>query len=106
MALLSLFPHTHLRGTRFQFDLAYPDGRVETLLPLTRYDFNWQLNYLLRTPLEIPAGTTVKASAWYDNSADNPANPDPTVAVRFGEQTWDEMMIGYFNWVPRDAGAP
>lgn len=101
-ALLSLFPHTHLRGTRFVYEVVYPDGRVETLLPVTRYDFNWQLNYLFQTPFRVPAGTKIRATAWYDNSANNPANPDSTVDVEFGEQTFDEMMIGYISWVPVD----
>ena len=81
--------------------MIYPDGRHRVgAADQSRYDFNWQLNYLFQTPLELPAGTVVRATAWYDNSARNPANPDPTVDVRFGDQTWDEMMIGYINWVP------
>lgn len=103
--LLTLFPHTHLRGVRFQFDVQYPDGKTLAVLPLTNYDFNWQLNYDLLHPLEMPKGTVLRATAWYDNSEGNPANPDPTATVRFGEQTWDEMMIGYFNWVPDRAVA-
>ena len=100
-ALLSFMPHTHLRGTRFLYALVYPDGRVETLLPVIRYDFNWQLNYFLETPIEVPAGSRLRATGWFDNSADNPSNPDPTREVPFGEQTSDEMMIGWFNWVER-----
>ena len=103
-SVLSLFPHTHLRGTKFLYEAIYPDGRTETWLPLSRYDFNWQLNYLFQKPLDVPAGTVVRAKAWYDNSAKNPANPDPSADVEFGEQTWDEMMIGYVNWVPRSGG--
>lgn len=99
-AVISLMPHTHLRGTRFLYEAIYPGGRVETLLPLERYDFNWQLNYVFQTPLEVPAGTVLRAKAWFDNSESNPANPDPTVEVTFGEQTFDEMMIGYINWIP------
>ncbi len=101
--LLSLFPHTHLRGNRFLCELVYPDGREEAVLELPFYDFNWQLNYLWQTPLSVPAGTRLRATAWYDNTADNPANPDPGRSVRFGEQTWEEMMICYVNWIPTRA---
>lgn len=97
--LLTLFPHTHVRGKAFRYTLELPDGTEEVLLDLPRYDFNWQLSYHFAKPREVPAGATLHATAWYDNSADNPANPDPTVEVRFGEQTFDEMMIGYFDWV-------
>ena len=101
--LLSLFPHTHLRGVRFQYDLIFPDGSEELLLELPFYDFNWQLNYEFQSPREVPAGTRMRATAWYDNSPENPANPDPDVAVTFGEQTFEEMMIGFVNWVPAEA---
>ena len=99
-AILSLFPHTHLRGTRFQYDLEYPDGKTAKLLQVPYYDFNWQLNYELLNPVKVPAGTLMRASAWYDNSEYNPANPAPNEWVRFGEQTFEEMMIGYVNWIP------
>jgi len=102
-SILSLFPHTHLRGNRFKVDLTYPDGRAEELLLVPFYDFNWQLNYELQSPKEVPAGTRLQATAWYDNSKENPANPDPKAWVRFGEQTFEEMMIAYVNWVPTDA---
>lgn len=102
-SILSLFPHTHLRGNRFRVDLAYPDGREEELLLVPFYDFNWQLNYELQSPKVVPAGTRMKATAWFDNSKDNPANPDPSSWVRFGEQTFEEMMIAYVNWVPTAA---
>ncbi len=109
-AILSLFPHTHLRGVRFLFELLHPDGKSEELLPLPGYDFNWQLNYDLCSPRVVAAGTRLRATAWYDNTDGNPANPDPTKAVSFGEQTFDEMMIGYVNWVSARAagleGAP
>ena len=98
--LLSLFPHTHLRGTEFYFELIYPDGTVENVLPISRYDFNWQLHYEFQEPKRVPAGTQMRVTGVFDNSAGNPANPDPTVAVEFGEQTWEEMLIGYVNWVP------
>ena len=77
--------------------LLYPDGAVETLLDIPRYDFNWQLHYKLREPKLVPKGTVLRSTGWFDNSSDNPANPDPTASVRFGEQTFEEMMIGYFD---------
>ncbi len=73
------------------------------MLEIPRYDFNWQLEYMLREPIDVPRGTKLKVTAWYDNSAANPANPDPTKLVRFGDQTWDEMMIGYFTGHKLDA---
>jgi len=102
-AIQSLFPHTHLRGMRFLFELVNADGTSEDLLPLPAYDFNWQLAYDLATPRRVRAGTILRATAWYDNSDGNPNNPDPTISVGFGEQTFDEMMIGYVNWVPTRA---
>ena len=69
----------------------------ETILDIPRYDFNWQLHYKLREPKLVPKGTVLRSTGWYDNSADNPANPDPTTPVRFGEQTFEEMMVGYFD---------
>jgi hypothetical protein len=94
--ILSFMPHMHLRGTAFRYDLKYPDGKVETLLDIPRYDFNWQNNYDLAEPKVAPKGATLHCYAHFDNSDNNLANPDPTVAVKWGEQTWDEMMIGWF----------
>jgi len=98
--LLSFFPHMHLRGKAFRYDLVLPDGSEQELLRVPRYDFNWQLFYSLKTPLPVPAGARLRATAWYDNSTGNPFNPDPSKEVKFGEQTSDEMMIGYFDWLP------
>ena len=98
--ILSLLPHTHLRGMRFRYELTYPDGTQEDLLEVPFYDFNWQFNYELLTPKRVPEGTRMTATAWYDNSEYNPANPAPDEWVRFGEQTFEEMMVGYVNWVP------
>lgn len=97
--LLSLSPHMHLRGKAFRFEAHYPDGRRETLLDVPRYDFNWQLRYDLAHAKPLPRGTRMVCSARYDNSADNPANPDPTRAVGWGDQTWEEMLIGFFAFV-------
>jgi len=92
-------PHTHVRGKAFRYELTYPDGKHEVVLDVPRYDFNWQLEYKLREPLYVPMGTRLRATAWYDNSSGNPANPDPTKQVRWGDQTWEEMMIGFWGSV-------
>lgn len=95
--LLSVNPHSHVRGKAFRYELIYPDGRTDVILDLPRYDFNWQIEHQFATPIDVPAGTRLQVTGWYDNSKANPANPDPNKTVRFGEQTWDEMMIGYFT---------
>src|SRR5262249_37069562 len=77
-----------------------PTGSAKTVLNVPRYDFNWQFEYWLAEPIDVAAGTILKVTAWYDNSKDNPANPDPTKAIKFGEQTFDEMMIGYYTAYP------
>jgi thiol-disulfide isomerase/thioredoxin len=97
--VLAFMPHTHLRGKAFRYELVRPGGKPEVVLDVPNYDFNWQLSYRLREPLVVEKGARLVATAWYDNSAANPANPDPTKTVRFGEQTTDEMMIGYFDWI-------
>jgi len=88
-----LLPHTHLRGRRWQYTLMKPDGSSEVILDVPKYDFNWQTYYLYAKPLEIPAGARIVARAWYDNSEDNPDNPDPSTRVRWGDQTWEEMQF-------------
>ncbi len=95
--LLSMFPHMHLRGKAFEYAIAGPNGQYETLLKVPRYDFHWQLNYKLATPRLLRAGTRLVCTAWFDNSPNNPNNPDPTAEVRYGEQSWEEMMIGFFD---------
>jgi hypothetical protein len=95
--LVSLLPHMHLRGKSFEFRVRFPDGRCETLLRVPHYSYNWQLSYYLEKPLPLPPGTTIECTAHYDNSSANPLNPDPSKAIRFGPQSWDEMMIGYFE---------
>ncbi len=87
-----LLPHTHLRGTRWLYKLEKPDSTSEVVLDVPRYDFNWQLFYLFDKPLEIPAGTKLTATAWYDNSTSNKDNPDHTKDVKWGDQTWEEMQ--------------
>ena len=97
--LYNVAPHMHLRGRWMTFELLRPDGRRETICSVPRYDFNWQSNYRLDKPLPLPAGTSIECTAHYDNSANNPNNPDPTKEVRWGDQTWQEMMIGFVDYV-------
>ena len=94
--LLSFFPHMHLRGKRFEYNIVKPDKTIEPLLRV-HYHFHWQMSYRLAEPLRLKAGTELQAVAWFDNSRDNPHNPDPDAAVRWGEQTSDEMMVGFFD---------
>ena len=95
--LLSFFPHMHLRGRRFEYNvLPAGGGPPETMLRVN-YDFYWQLSYRLAEPRELKAGTVLQAVAWFDNSKNNPHNPDPGAAVRWGDQTYDEMMVGFFD---------
>jgi hypothetical protein len=96
--LLSMMPHMHLRGKDFKYEVEFPDGRREVLLSVPRFAFDWQSNYRLTTPLRLPAGTRIHCTAHFDNSADNPNNPDPRATVRWGDQTWNEMMIGFIDY--------
>ncbi len=96
--LWALLPHMHLRGKSFEYRAVYPDGKKELLLSVPRYDFGWQASYVLQQPLRLPAGTRIECTAHYDNSKDNPYNPDPTATVGWGEQTWHEMMIGFVDY--------
>jgi hypothetical protein len=95
--LVMMLPHMHLRGKDFEFRLTYPDGTKETLLTVPHYSFAWQLSYYLAEPKKIPAGTVMECTAHFDNSANNPNNPDPSKEIHFGEQSWDEMMFGFFD---------
>jgi hypothetical protein len=92
--LHALMPHMHLRGKAFRFTATYPDGKEEILLDVPKYDFNWQNSYALAEPKRLPAGTVVKCDAFFDNSPENLVNPDPKQQVHWGDQTYDEMMIG------------
>ena len=106
--LLSLMPHMHLRGKDFTYTAVYPDGRGEVLLSVPAYDFAWQSAYRLAEPKALPAGTRIDCVAHFDNSAANPSNPDPTKAVAWGDQSWEEMMTGYVDYcedVPAGAGS-
>jgi hypothetical protein len=95
--LLSMQPHMHLRGKSFYYRAVLPGGATESLLSVPKYDFNWQLNYYLRQPRVLPPGTRLEFVAYYDNSPDNPANPNPAAEVRWGDQSWEEMMIGFLE---------
>jgi peroxiredoxin len=103
--LLSLSPHMHLRGKSFKYELITPDGKKEILLNVPHYDFGWQANYLFETPIRIPAGSRIDCTAHFDNSKGNHSNPDPTRAVYWGEQTWEEMMIGFVDYTYLDTPA-
>jgi hypothetical protein len=92
--LHAMTPHMHMRGKAFEYIAHYPDGGSETLLEVLRYNFDWQTSYILEEPVRLPAGTRIQTIATYDNSAANPANPDPDRAVSFGRETWDEMLGG------------
>ncbi|MGH9514867.1 MAG: thiol-disulfide isomerase [Terriglobales bacterium] len=94
--LLSFFPHMHLRGKKFEYNIVHADGSRETLLRVN-YDFYWQLSYVLAQPRPLIAGTKLEAVAWYDNSKNNLHNPDPNSAVQWGDQTYNEMMVGFFD---------
>jgi len=94
----SLHPHMHLRGKDMTYTATYPDGRSEVLLRVPKYDFGWQTDYWLAQPLTLPKGTKVHVSAHFDNSTANRANPDASATVRWGDQTWEEMMIGFFTY--------
>jgi peroxiredoxin/mono/diheme cytochrome c family protein len=94
--ILSFMPHMHLRGKAFRYELKYPDGTIEVLLDIPKYDFNWQNTYELAEPKFVPKGSKLHCVAHFDNSESNLANPDPTRSVGWGEQTWEEMMIGWF----------
>jgi hypothetical protein len=93
VTMWSMLPHTHVRGKRWTYEATYPDGRTETILSVPAYDFNWQTDYVFKQPLKLPKGTKIHATAWYDNSKNNPSNPDPTKDVWWGDQTWEEMMF-------------
>jgi hypothetical protein len=95
--LVALTPHMHLRGKDFLYTAVYPTGEKQVLLNVPHYDFNWQLSYVENQELLLPKGTRIECVAHYDNSPNNPANPDPAKEVRWGDQTFEEMMIGFFD---------
>lgn len=92
-----LIPHMHVRGKAFEMRAVLPTGEKVDLLRVPKYDFNWQLSYELAQPMTLPKGTIIEATGWFDNSINNKFNPDPKKTVRWGDQSWEEMMIGFFN---------
>jgi hypothetical protein len=101
--LVDLMPHMHYRGKDFEYRLVYPTGEKQIVLSVPKYDFNWQLFYYFSDPIVLPKGTKIECTAHFDNSPNNRYNPDPKKEVRWGDQTWEEMMIGWFD-VAVDAG--
>ncbi len=97
--LYALEPHMHLRGKAMEYKVFYPDGKSEVLLNVPAYDFAWQTNYLLTQPKRLPAGSRLMVTGYFDNSAKNKFNPDPTKDIRHGEPTYDEMMMGFIDYV-------
>lgn len=104
--ILGLAPHMHYRGKDFVYTATFPDGRKQELLKVSHYDFNWQTNYQFKEPLEVPAGTRIDCVAHWDNSKQNAANPDPNKTVRFGLQSYDEMMIGFVDYIVNEGVRP
>jgi hypothetical protein len=102
----TMHPHMHLRGKDMTYTAIYPDGRREIVLRVPKFDFGWQTDYWLSRPLSLPKGSKLHVVAHFDNSAANKANPDPTATVRWGDQTWEEMMIGFFTYTVEKAGGP
>jgi hypothetical protein len=98
--VLTFMPHMHVRGTSFRYAFRSVKGGPETVIcDVPKYDFNWQTPYRLATPIKIPRFSLLHCTATFDNSSNNPYNPDPTATVTWGDQTWDEMMIGYVDYV-------
>jgi hypothetical protein len=104
--LYELMPHMHYRGKRFRYEALYPNGTSEVLLNVPQYDFHWQSQYRLTQPKRLPAGTVLRARGAFDNSADNHDNPNPAASVQFGEQTNDEMFVGYVNYAELSSTMP
>jgi hypothetical protein len=104
--LIDYMPHMHLRGKDMKYEVIYPDGRRETLLWVPKFNFNWQIMYRLKKPLFIPKGTKMIITAHFDNSPKNKYNPDPTKPVRWGDPTYDEMMIGWMDYIVDNPGKP
>ncbi len=96
----------HWRGKHFEYVAFYPDGKTERLLSVPRWDFNWQTGYWFAEPLRVTKGTVIRATATWDNSANNKANPDPEKDVYWGLQTWEEMMVGWMYYVRESPDAP
>src|SRR5262249_5374938 len=96
--LVQFMPHMHLRGKDFTYEIVHPNGKKEILLSVPRYHFNWQTVYRAADPILLPKGAKLRCVAHFDNSAKNPHNPDPTKSVPWGDQTWEEMMVGWLDF--------
>jgi hypothetical protein len=105
VSVWSMHPHMHVRGKDMTYTATYPDGRSQIVLRVPKFDFGWQTDYWLAAPLVLPKGSKLHVSAHYDNSSANRSNPDPTATVRWGDQTWEEMMIGFFTYTVEGRGA-
>ena len=101
----TMHPHMHLRGKDMTYTAIYPDGRQEVVLRVPKYDFGWQTDYWLAQPLSLPKGSKLHVTAHFDNSTANRFNPDPSTTVRWGDQTWEEMMIGYITYTVDSSNA-
>jgi hypothetical protein len=101
-----IFPHTHLRGKKWDYKMILPDGTSKTILSVPNYDFNWQTYYMFKEPLKVPKGAKIIATAWYDNSAANKSNPDAKSDVKWGDQTWEEMQYTGLLFTPSIAPSP
>ena len=95
--LISLQPHMHLRGKAYRIEAVYPGGRRDLLIDVPRYDFNWQTTYFFKEPLQLPKGAKLECTGWFDNSPNNAANPDPTQTIHWGDQSWEEMNVGFME---------
>ncbi len=104
--ILTLTPHMHYRGKDFSYTLTLPDGTKKDLLKVSRYDFNWQTGYEFEQPVDAPKGSKIDCVAHWDNSTNNPHNPDPTKDITFGPESYDEMMIGFVDYVVKDGVSP
>ena len=102
--LTMLGPHMHYRGYDANFKIRYPDGREEEVLNIPNYQFNWQKTYDFKEPLFLPAGTELVFRGTFDNTAQNPFNPDASETLSWGEQTWQEMFFGFFRYVEAGDG--
>src|SRR5258707_6525313 len=99
VTLASLHPHMHGRGKDFEYHAVFPSGETDILLKVPHFDWHWQNWYNLEQPILLPKGTRIDCTAHFDNSPNNPEAADPTKEVTWGEQSWDEMMVGFFNLV-------
>ena len=95
--MLSFFPHMHLRGKAFEYKFKPAGGTEQMILRVPNYNFNWQLTYRLETPIRVKPGDMMEIAGYFDNSPNNPHNPDPKVEVRWGEQSWEEMVVGFID---------